>query len=540
MTDSPSKKLLDVPLGRLRQGAQIIDEVAIIKDGDSIRATRARCAHMHGKMRLDGKCRLRCPKHNWVLDLESMDYINPKGATQPSLRTEIEGANLAVYDDSLAAPWGDPGERRPLKAGEWKMRFYSHACMELHAGDKRLFTDPWLTGPAFLRGWWLAHRPPADWLERLASADLIYISHNHSDHLNPATLERLVARRPDVPIVVPDFESGSCVPDLHRFGFANVTALPFGKWMQLGDLRLMILQDRTDRDDSALLCEYAGRRLLNTVDCHNLGPLPDVDVLLAQHTRGASGYPVCWEELYGEEGVAKKVHKDLRLAELAILEQVEASNAKYFVPFAGYFLEAHASDADIAATNVKNSAEAVCAAVHKRFGIPSWIPSAGGTLDLDTFALTEGDSYLGGPSTAEMAPYIKAIEDAVGHPALDTWEGLQQYFDWAGFRGELCLHVLETDETFSTTFREFFVDFRSATVRLTKPDAELPYLRMKVRRGPFRHVLLLGSSWEEISIGFQARFFRSPDVYHLGFWDHFQHHLPPLSPFLQSQPQAAE
>ena len=46
-----------------------------------------------------------------------------------------------------------------------------------------MFTDPWLTGPAFARGWWLMHEPPTDWLDRLEKADFIYISHLHSDHL---------------------------------------------------------------------------------------------------------------------------------------------------------------------------------------------------------------------------------------------------------------------------------------------------------------------------------------------------------------------
>lgn len=55
--------------------------------------------------------------------------------------------------------------------------------MDLKLGDKRMVFDPWLIGPAFARGWWLLHEPPSDWLERLCKADLIYISHMHSDHL---------------------------------------------------------------------------------------------------------------------------------------------------------------------------------------------------------------------------------------------------------------------------------------------------------------------------------------------------------------------
>ena len=45
------------------------------------------------------------------------------------------------------------------------------SCIEIRCGNKTLFTDPWLTGPAFVRGWWLVHQPPSDWLERIVNAD---------------------------------------------------------------------------------------------------------------------------------------------------------------------------------------------------------------------------------------------------------------------------------------------------------------------------------------------------------------------------------
>lgn len=64
-----------------------------------------------------------------------------------------------------------------------QITYLTHACMDLKLGDKRMAFDPWLIGPAFARGWWLLHEPPSDWLERLCKADLIYISHMHSDHL---------------------------------------------------------------------------------------------------------------------------------------------------------------------------------------------------------------------------------------------------------------------------------------------------------------------------------------------------------------------
>ena len=58
-----------------------------------------------------------------------------------------------------------------MEAGEFEIEFFAHACMRVSAGGTTLFTDPWLTGPAFVRGWWLAHQPRADWLAELASAE---------------------------------------------------------------------------------------------------------------------------------------------------------------------------------------------------------------------------------------------------------------------------------------------------------------------------------------------------------------------------------
>lgn len=42
----------------------------------------------------------------------------------------------------------------------------------------------------------------------------------------------------------------------------------------------------------------------------------------------------------------------------------------------------------------------------------------------------------------------------------------------------------------------------------------------------WRYTLLHGRTWEDLCGGFQARFYREPDVYEFDFWDHFQIHLP--------------
>jgi CMP-N-acetylneuraminate monooxygenase len=393
-----------------------------------------------------------------------------------------------------------------------------------------------MVGPAFSRGWWLAHEPPRDWLERLVRADVVYVSHDHSDHLNEHTLKRLLAARPDAPIVVPDFASGRCERMLRALGFTNVTRAELGRWVALGDAtRFMVLGDGAGREDSALLVEHRGHTVLDTVDCMNPngGDLPHVDVLLTQFAGGATGYPVCWGELYGDERIARVVKKNRVQTQGYVLDLVAATRPRAWMPIAGYFVEAHPADADIRAANTKNDPDAVADLVSTKFPTVRTHRAVPGAA-IDLAATEERDPLF---ATLAEAPaydhdgFIQAIAEDASLPALATLDGLQRYFDWAGFRGDLVLHILETTDDFRQVVREVFVDFSTGAVTTARPPAWTRYERMRVRSDVFRHVLRRGASWEEISIGFQARFYRDPDVYNMDFWMHFQHALPETAPF---------
>ena len=487
---------------------------------------------MGGTFQADHGCKVKCPRHGWTLDASTMEYENPRGGlVQDELETEKSGDAWHVFERTTARPWSERMPREMLSRGELLVRFLAHACVEITCGAKRIVTDPWLVGPAFARGWWLAHDPPADWLERLVRADVVYISHDHSDHLNEHTLRRLVAVRPDAPIVVPAFPSGRCERLLAALGFTNVTAVPPGRWVSLGEAtRMMILADGAGREDSALLVEHKGHTVLDTVDCMNPndGDLPAVDVLLSQFAGGATGYPVCWGELYGEERIARLVKRNRAQTRAYVLDLVAATKPRAWMPIAGYFMEAHPADADIARANVKNDPDAIADAVSARF---PWVRThravPGTTIDLAATEERDPKGEVSAPRPAhDFAPYTAAIADDAALPELGTLAGLARYFAWAGFQGDLVLHVIETSEDFQEIVREWFVDFTTGAVTFERPRTWTRYERMRVRSDVLRHVLRQGASWEEISIGFQARFYREPDVYNMDFWMHFQHALP--------------
>lgn len=535
---SERQLLTSVHLSALQEQLTLIDDVIVVKaPSGQIQAIRNRCRHAGGRLRAhQGQDQsLVCPRHGWQLNLTTMTYQVPAGGLPHAcLDVDIQpDGRVLIFDTHAAQPWLEsPRPAQTLTAGEFTLRFYTHACVELICGQRRLFTDPWLMGPAFSRGWWLLHEPPTDWRERLATADAIYISHNHSDHLNLWTLRELARRNPRVPVYVPAFQSTSCQDLVRRAGMTDVRVTPCSTWVALdADTRFMLLPDAAGRNDSGLLVDYKGHLLVNNVDCANLanGDLPaPVDVLLCQFTSGACEYPVCFGEQYGPAEIADRIARRNanmldRGATLA-----KRTQAALVIPFAGYFTEAHPADSEIQRDNVKQSPQRLqehLAAVCPQAKV--WLPESGAVLDLATHEVTASTSSGGLAQGWDFEPFLTPMRAAMDFAPLYTMEGIQAYFAWAGFRDvDLVLRVVEMTETFDQVLREFYVDFLDLSFPTARPSRPHRFLQMKVRADVFRYVLKEGLPWEEISIGFQGRFCRDPDSYNFDLWDYFQNNLP--------------
>lgn len=515
LVDSLSSKQVE----ELAEGVNFIGRRLIVfKQGNRYRACRNVCRHQGGSFCRHGSYTVECVRHGWILDCAEMRYVNPSGLlAQEEYRAEVQtDGGLHFYAEKPSEPWGEAAPKEEINQGELTITFMAHACMILNAGGIRIATDPWLTGPAFLRGWWLQHAPPADWVERLAAVDAIFISHGHSDHLNLPTLFRLAQVNPNLQIYVPKL-----VPEVWSGEFRNlpfkVTEVEVDVWSQYGPLRMMYLRDSLSPDlDTAMLFEYRGHRILNTVDCNrpNGNHLPEVDVLLSDFASGASGYPTCFAEMYGDE-IPAMVQKKRRMFLQKTLTVVDSVKPKAFIPFAGYFVEAHPLDQDVRKLNVKNDPEAVVNYVKAR-GIVGWKPHPGGVFDVASLEGTHGEFS---PPDWNFEEFDTQIAQSMQFPPLQNIDGVRRYFEWAAFRDyELVLHIIETNG--ETAVREYFVDFRNLSFPSTAPS-NVPLIRAKIRADSLRHVMQHGLSWDVIYIGFQGRFVVSPDVYHMKFWNHF-------------------
>uniref|UniRef100_A0A8D2CZ58 Cytidine monophosphate-N-acetylneuraminic acid hydroxylase n=1 Tax=Sciurus vulgaris TaxID=55149 RepID=A0A8D2CZ58_SCIVU len=528
----------------------------LYKDKNHLKACKNLCKHQGGLFikdieDLDGRS-VKCTKHNWKLDVSTMKYTNPPGSfCQDQLVVEMdENSGLLLLELNPPNPWdSDPRSPEDLAFGEVQITYLTHACMDLKLGDKRMVFDPWLTGPAFARGWWLLHEPPSDWLERLCRADLIYISHMHSDHLSYPTLQKLSERRPDVPIYVGDTER-PVFWNLNHSGvqLTNINVVPFGVWQQVDkNLRFMILMDGVHPEmDTCIIVEYKGHKILNTVDCTrpNGGRLPvNTALMMSDFAGGASGFPMTFSGgKFTEEWKAQFIKTERKKLLNYKAQLVKDLQPRIYCPFAGYFVESHPSDKYIKETNTKNDPDQLNNLIKKNSNVVTWSPRPGATLDLGRMLKDPTDSkgIVEPPEGTKIykdswdfKPYLDTLSAAVGDEIFLHPSWIKEYFTWAGFKNyNLVVRMMETDEDFNPFpgGYDYLVDFLDLSFPKERPSREHPYEEIRCRVDVIRHVVKNGLLWDDLYIGFQTRLQRDPDIYHHLFWNHFQIKLPLTPP----------
>lgn len=485
-------------------------EYILYKEKDHLKACKNLCKHQGGLFMkdiedLDGRS-VKCTKHNWKLDVSTMKYINPPGSfCQDELVIEMDENNgLSLVELNPPNPWdSDPRSPEELAFGEVQITYLTHACMDLKLGDKRMVFDPWLIGPAFARGWWLLHEPPSDWLERLCKADLIYISHMHSDHLSYPTLKQLSQRRPDIPIYVGDTERPVFWNlDLSGVGLTNINVVPFGIWQQVDkSLRFMILMD---------------------------GVHPEMDTCIIVE--------------YKEEWKAQFIKAERRKLLNYKAQLVKDLQPRIYCPFAGYFVESHPSDKYIKETNTKNDPNQLNNLIRKNSDVVTWTPRPGAVLDLGRMLKDPTDSkgIVEPPEGTKIykdswdfGPYLEILNSAVRDEIFCHSSWIKEYFTWAGFKNyNLVVRMIETDEDFSPFpgGYDYLVDFLDLSFPKERPSREHPYEEIHSRVDVIRYVVKNGLLWDDLYIGFQTRLLRDPDIYHHLFWNHFQIKLPLTPP----------
>jgi CMP-N-acetylneuraminate monooxygenase len=530
------QRSLSIRLADYPEGVHAVGDIFFRKtaaNGVAFAVSRV-CDHAGGKLilRNDLGCAI-CPMHGWRLDLDTLNYLNvPEKKRVLPFEVRDGVLHVDLPDHAIELPSSGP-------AATARIRLLSHACVELDVGGVKIVTDPWLVGPAFVTGWWPSFEPKVDVFDVVRNADLVYVSHNHPDHCSLETLD-LIPK--DKPIIVPAFQSGSVKIMLDMIGHRAIVPLDLGVGYRIPgtDVSLAILKSGDFRDDSGLYVAAGGFQGLLTVDANYLNghTLPrNVDLLMTSFAGGASGYPVCFE-MYSAEQRSAMIEQRRKFVARAALNYLEIVKPRVYAPYAGFFKEAAGRDRDVREANRKNTAAEMLELVRK---------IAPGTTAIDPTATDEILIAPDGVSArwverarlyevndAYVSHYLEQHRLAFGGLASELIVG---YFEDSGFRDDLRLLLVLTNDSFDPLGAAFDIDFsgdRPVVDTISAADAEACFLAydadkaapkriklIKVRAESLGYVIANMMPWEDLSIGFQCRISRKPDVYNADFWYHF-------------------
>lgn len=353
---------------------------------------------------------------------------------------------------------------------EIEVEFLGHASALIRCGKTVIVTDPWLTGTAFLGGWQRKYNPPAGWEEMLRNADLIYVSHAHSDHLSAETLYEAG----NTTIVVPDFPKRSAEKAAKELHIECINPVGLGEWRTLGDCRLKIIKDNCPgHEDSGLIVEYKGKYLINTVDCSMPNgmdlPTENVEWLLAPFAGGSSPYPICYAPMYGSEKTEAIMKRNNDALLKKLLRLVELTRPKKLMPFAGAYVETERHFREKNLHNREEDIKVPCEVVLPR---------------LDENFIEERPELLKADLSRDAA---------------------QEYFkdyDWT----KRCLVITGYGEP-------FFIGTKgeeTTIMHILNQDA-------------FHHAMTRKLPIDELAIGYHILLSRIPDVYESEFWEYFNY-----------------
>lgn len=169
------------------------------------------------------------------------------------------------------------------------VEYLNHASVLLSMGNLRLLSDPWYEGTAFSGGWGLYYQNP-DAAALAASATHLWISHWHSDHFHPGTLQALACANPELCVLANSSANFSLADRMRELGFRHVIELPERSPLEL-DTGVYVTRYPTAGIDNMLHLQAPGWSILNYNDC-NLRPgavralrekIGRIDVLLSNY-----------------------------------------------------------------------------------------------------------------------------------------------------------------------------------------------------------------------------------------------------------------
>ena len=116
----------------------------------------------------------------------------PERQLEDAIRRQEPGRHRGHWDDWQETPTDTPPRR--VAGGDLRITFVNHATVLVQTDSLNILIDPVWSERVSPLAWYgpKRHRPPGIRFEDLPPIDLVLISHNHYDHMDLPTLQRLV------------------------------------------------------------------------------------------------------------------------------------------------------------------------------------------------------------------------------------------------------------------------------------------------------------------------------------------------------------
>ena len=130
-----------------------------------------------------------------------------------------------------------------------------------------LATDPWMGAEdsAYFGSWNLAYAIPEEIAKDIFSAEYIWFSHGHPDHLNPDSIRRFKGKK----ILLPDHVGERIKHELHNQDY-SVETIPDRQWINLSE-NIRVFCITTVIQDAILLVDVNGHLFVNLNDAGTRG-----------------------------------------------------------------------------------------------------------------------------------------------------------------------------------------------------------------------------------------------------------------------------
>jgi CMP-N-acetylneuraminate monooxygenase len=258
----------------------------------------------------------------------------------------------------------------------------------------------------------------------------------------------------------------------------------------------------------------------------NFGRFPKVDLYCSSFAGGASGYPLMFDnfDINQKKEIIKKKIAFLKHKKLKNLLEIKP---KYFLPYASFFSEKLKRDSKILLNNKKNQIKDYNLFCKKQ------------KIDLlnvkikDEFTFFDNkiikknikESFI-----KENKPeiYLKKFKKDFDDININE---ISDYFENSNFKDNLVLYISLVNDNFKKSYLDFLVDFSKNKIcfkRLKKfkkeklkANGQKRVLFMKIRKESFINTIRNFNPWEDLSIGFQCKIIRFPNIYNAKFWNFF-------------------